>query len=52
MITFPTNVQTIADTLPNCPQDLPIIRLVSGNNNFKFPCAAQSNFECLALVER
>lgn len=35
VITFPTNVQTIADTLPNCPQDLPIIRLVSENSNYK-----------------
>ena len=35
VITFPSNVQKIADILPNYPKDLPIIRLVSSNGDFK-----------------
>ena len=35
VITSPSDVQTVADTLPNCPEDLPIIRLISKDDNFQ-----------------
>jgi len=35
VITFPSNVQEVAYKLPNLPEDLPIIRLVSAHSDFK-----------------
>ena len=35
VITFPANVQEVADKLPNLPEDLPIVRLVSATSEFK-----------------
>ena len=35
VITFPTSIQTIASTLPHCPRELPIVRLVSASGSYK-----------------